>query len=317
MKVPDKSRSMARVVDILLELHRHGTVSRGELMEKFNITERTVYRDLNALSPIVEHTGTGQYQLIQKIQSSAGKTLHHSLSDFLNADIFFPERGADFWQFLDERAAEGHIKILHNDAEHSVKSDIRRHLNGIEKAIKKCHICQIVYTGKSRKIQPYRLINKRNIWYLLAADNGKLKSFSLSQISWLDISKEIFLRDDAITRMLEDNPDPWVTNESFEVRISVNSEIARYFRRRNLLPMQTIVHDTPSGMTLTCRAAHEKEILPLILYWIPNIQILEPDWLSKKLHTMLSHYLTDKKNAGDGQRQSLHTAKSTITNKES
>jgi predicted DNA-binding transcriptional regulator YafY len=32
-------------------------------MEKFKITERTVYRDLNALS-IVEHTGNGLYRLI-------------------------------------------------------------------------------------------------------------------------------------------------------------------------------------------------------------------------------------------------------------
>lgn len=54
MTIPTRSRSAERLVDILLELHLHGVVNRQALMHKFNITERTVYRDLNALSPIVE-----------------------------------------------------------------------------------------------------------------------------------------------------------------------------------------------------------------------------------------------------------------------
>jgi DeoR/GlpR family transcriptional regulator of sugar metabolism len=58
-----------------MELHLHGVVSRHALMQKFNITERTVYRDLNALSPIVEHTGGGQYRLIHAVQNSAGLVL--------------------------------------------------------------------------------------------------------------------------------------------------------------------------------------------------------------------------------------------------
>lgn len=44
-----RSRSAERLVDILVELHLNGVVNRSALMEKFKITERTVYRDLNAL----------------------------------------------------------------------------------------------------------------------------------------------------------------------------------------------------------------------------------------------------------------------------
>ena len=45
-----RSRSAERLVDILVELHLNGVVNRSALMTKFKITERTVYRDLNALS---------------------------------------------------------------------------------------------------------------------------------------------------------------------------------------------------------------------------------------------------------------------------
>ncbi|WP_368543515.1 HTH domain-containing protein [Enterobacter soli] len=58
-----RSRSAERLVDIILSLHRDGCVNRNDLMRKFGITERTVYRDLQALSPIVEHDGEGQYRL--------------------------------------------------------------------------------------------------------------------------------------------------------------------------------------------------------------------------------------------------------------
>ncbi|WP_217480889.1 HTH domain-containing protein [Enterobacter chuandaensis] len=73
-----RSRSAERLIDILLELHLHGVVNRSALMEKFKITERTVYRDLNALSPGVEHTGNGLYRLIHSAQSPGGRDLSYS-----------------------------------------------------------------------------------------------------------------------------------------------------------------------------------------------------------------------------------------------
>ena len=91
-----RSRSAERLVDILLELHLNGVINRSALMEKFNITERTVYRDLNALSPIVEHTGNGLYRLIHSAQSPGGQGLHHTLANFLNADSFSPKETRSF-----------------------------------------------------------------------------------------------------------------------------------------------------------------------------------------------------------------------------
>ena len=67
----------------------------------------------------------------------------------------------DFWQKLEARVDENHILILGNDAEHTVQRDIRRHLAKIEKSIKNHNVCQIVYKGKTRLINPYKLINKK------------------------------------------------------------------------------------------------------------------------------------------------------------
>ena len=292
MTTPARSRSAERLVDILMELHINGVVHRSDLMQKFKITERTVYRDLNALSPIVQHAGNGQYRLIHATPSSRGQGLHNAVANLLNADSFFPDRGAAFWQNLEARVEENHILILNNDAEHTVQKDIRLYLTAIEKSIKNRNVCQMTYKDKTRLVNPYKLINKKNIWYLQATENGRLKSFSLSQISWFDIQKESFILDPDTQELLERNLDPWVSEETFEVKIFTNKNISHYFKRRNLLPEQEIVAESHDGITIHCQAAHENQILPLIFYWLPNIQVLEPEWLRVKLFETLDGYLS-------------------------
>ncbi|URO01426.1 WYL domain-containing protein [Leclercia adecarboxylata] len=293
MTIPTRSRSAERLVDILLELHLHGAVNRQALMHKFNITERTVYRDLNALSPIVEHTGDGQYRLIHAPQGHAGQGLHHVIANFLNVDDYFPEKGRDFWEKLGTRAEENHIMILGNDAERKEKWDIHAQLAAFEKAIKSQQVCQILYKGKTRQVNPYKVINKKNIWYLQATEDGRLKSFSLSLIQWLDIFSDTFTPDNDTLELLEKNPDPWVSEETFEVDVLIPAAIAHYFKRRDLLPGQELLAEDKNGITLRCHAAHENQILPLLFYWLPNIQVLEPAWLKQKFVATLETYLTE------------------------
>ena len=286
MTIPTRSRSAERLVDILLELHLHGVVSRQALMHKFNITERTVYRDLNALSPIVERCGDGQYRLIH-----ARSGLHHAIANFLNVDSFFPETGREFWDKLESRVEDNHIMILGSEAERTGPRDIHSLLAGFEKAIKGQQVCQILYKGKSRQINPYKVINKKNIWYLQATEEKRLKSFSLSLVQWLDIRSETFTLDNDTLELLEKNPDPWVSEETFEVDVFIPTSIAHYFKRRDLLPDQEILTEEKHGITLRCQAAHENQILPLLFYWLPNIQVLEPAWLKQKFVGTLENYL--------------------------
>jgi len=291
MTIPTRSRSAERLVDILLELHLHGVVSRQALMHKFNITERTVYRDLNALSPIVERCGDGQYRLIHARPGHAEPGLHHVIANFLNVDDFFPETGRDFWDKLESRVEDNHIMIFGNDAERTGPKDIHSLLAGFEKAIKGQQVCHILYKGKSRQINPYKVINKKNIWYLQATEEKRLKSFSLSLVQWLDIRSETFTPDNDILELLEKNRDPWVSEETFEVEVFIPTHIAHYFKRRDLLPGQEILAEDKQGITLRCHAAHENQILPLLFYWLPNIQVLEPDWIKQRFVGTLENYL--------------------------
>jgi predicted DNA-binding transcriptional regulator YafY len=65
-----------------------------------------------------------------------------------------------------------------------------------------------------------------------------------------------------------------------------------YLKRRDLLPSQEIIHEDERGITLTCQASHENQIIPLIFYWLPNIDVLEPAWLKSKVLNTLQNYIT-------------------------
>ncbi|WP_223228200.1 WYL domain-containing protein, partial [Salmonella enterica] len=76
------------------------------------------------------------------------------------------------------------------------------------------------------------------------------------------------------------------------VVLFIYSNIAHYFLRRDLLPYQQLLHKHDNGITLSCKAAHKNQIVPLILYWLPNVEIIEPVWLKEAVLTMLGKYLT-------------------------
>ena len=282
-----RSRSAERLVDILIELQTYGIVNRCHLMEKFNITERTAYRDLNMLSSFIECCGAGEYRLIH----SKSPLLHNPLAKLLDADTFFPDRNELFWKRLEKRASDEHIRVLHPPAEHSVKNDLQRYLNLIEDAIQKHCVCNILYKNKTRVVHPYKLVNQKSIWYLMATESGKIKSFSLSKINWFDTKNEQFTVNNSILSLIDEYQDPWVSEEMFEVQFRINHSISGYFTRRDLLPQQEFLFKDESGETWRCRAAHKSQIMPLILFWLPNIEILKPEWLKMDFLNMLRSYL--------------------------
>ena len=93
MAVSTRNRSAERLIDILVELQNYGVVSRHNLMKKYNITERTAYRDLNMLSPFIEACGDGKYRLISARAGNQSKeSLHKSLARLLDTDAIFPDK---------------------------------------------------------------------------------------------------------------------------------------------------------------------------------------------------------------------------------
>lgn len=286
----EKESQGARLAAIIIELTLYGIVDKKKLTQQFSVTERTIYRDLNLLSPILEHCGDGKYAMI----TAPDKQVNSDLLVFLDAEKYLPQQDARFWKALPQRIQDKYICIDTDAVEHSVKDYLNKHFPILEMAIKENKACKILYKNKYRTVNPYKLTNRNAIWYLNATENNKIKSFSLGLIEWLEITPMIFDRDPEIDSVITHSRDAWVSQEKITVSLTVASDVAWYFKRRDLLPAQQIVEETQNGLKIICKAVSEKQILPLIQYWLPHITIDAPKWLDARLSKNIAHYMTNK-----------------------
>jgi predicted DNA-binding transcriptional regulator YafY len=84
----------------------------------------------------------------------------------------------------------------------------------------------------------------------------------------------------------------WLGSDRRRVLIKVSSQVATFFRRRNLLPNQVIEKEDPGGdILVSTTVAQAEELLPIIRYWIPHVHILEPSAMQQQLEESLASYL--------------------------
>ena len=68
--------------------------------------------------------------------------------------------------------------------------------------------------------------------------------------------------------------------------------MAGYFKRRNILPNQTLVKELEDGGVLvSTKVAFDEEVLKLVRYWIPHVTVVSPVKLQRALEDGLKEYL--------------------------
>ena len=64
-----------------------------------------------------------------------------------------------------------------------------------------------------------------------------------------------------------------------------------YFKRRNLLPQQTLLGETAEHLFVQTAMRHPDQILPIIRYWLPHVRVMEPASLADALKQSLAEGL--------------------------
>lgn len=280
----EKKTQGVRLATIIIDTYLYGVVDKYELAKRFKVSERTIYRDLNSLSLILEHKGDSKYGFSTVVE-------YYKMISFLGIDKYLPDFSQSFLKSVPKSIQTKSVLIQFNGIEHRIKTYLQKYYDKLRIAIENKNQCKILYNGKNRTINPYSLVCHNTIWYLKATEDSKLKSFSLNKIEWLDISNNTFSHNSNVTSILNENDTPWVSPEQFDIKLSVSSLISDYFKRRELLPNQVITEEYDDNLIITCSAVSEKQILPLIQYWIPNIKILEPEWLKLQYEKNLAEYI--------------------------
>lgn len=285
-----------RLAQILVKLNQGEKLDPQTLADEFGVNLRTVQRDLNvrfAYLPLQK--SDGRYHLdpaylgklntrdIERFAGLAGvRGLFPALSDDFLGDIF------------DSRLQSAFLVKGHSYEDLAGKADEFRLL---ERAIIARRRVTFDYTKEDVTRQyvgvaPLKLINHKGIWYLVARDSDKLKTFAFAKIERPTRLDSSFNHDPEVERMLKAEDGIWLGEEKKEIVFKIAREAAGYFKRRKLIANQVIEKELEDGgLIVSAKIGHVNQVLPIVRYWIPHIRIISPEGLQDEMEKEMRGYL--------------------------
>lgn len=135
-------------------------------------------------------------------------------------------------------------------------------------------------TGTRRRVQPYHLANRENLWYLIAFDpqRSALRTFALPRIARLETREETFARPEDFS------PESFFASAlgvlggegNYRVCIRFEPEVADRIREREWHESQSIT-DLPDGrLELVLRLGALAEVERWVLGWGAAAEVIEP-----------------------------------------
>lgn len=269
-----------RLSHILARLHQGDAVDKHQLAQDFQVDVRTIERDLGErLRGIVERSEDGQWQLTHTARSSIPAKHLHGYARMSGTENLFPDNSLRYLLeqlYRPEQQRTTHVQaIACEDLSPRTQEFVQ-----LQTAIEQKHSCSFSYKGKARNVQPYKLIHKNGVWYLAAEEGAKLKNFSIGLIENLQVDQcSYFVPKRSHKEYIDAKDDVWFTENTTEVLLRVTQEVAHYFIRRSLLPQQQQRQDSDGSLLVTTHINHIDQLLPIVRYWLPHVQIIQPvDW---------------------------------------
>jgi predicted DNA-binding transcriptional regulator YafY len=310
-----------RLLAIVLELQRRGKRRADDLAATFEISKRTVYRDVQALCeagvPVVALPGQGYslmegYFLPPLSFSTDEATMLLLGSDFIAEHFDAQYKAAaqsasrKIEAVLSQRLRQ-EVSYLQNSialVPMSVRVGESETLRTIRRAIIERKSVEFVYHTRfsedgtsqrnTRDADPYGLINFVGAWYLVAYCHLRkaLRNFRLDRIAELKILERSFIRP-AHFSLAEPAPD---NQRKLLIRALFDKEIADWVKEAKTFFVEEM-RDTPEGLLVTLRVRTENEVTHWLLGWGGKVKVLEPRSLQKRLIAEATQILENLKNA--------------------
>ncbi len=294
-----------RLLAIVLELQAKGWQRAEDLAARFEISKRTVYRDMQALSesgvPVVSVPGQG-YSLVEgyflpPLTFSADEALILLLGGGFMASNF----DAEYRQAA--QTAVSKIEAVLSDDLRAEVDYLRRSLRfinpgvagvpenllPIRRAIIQRRTLQFDYNARStdeigtakttRSADPYALINVGNRWYMVAYCHLRhaVRNFRVERIDQIQVLRRAFARPASFDiQMLEARPREVIVKALFDRAVGrwVQEEQAYYLGA---------AEERPDGLLVTLRVWREDDVLQWLLGWGGYVRVLEPESLRQRL----------------------------------
>lgn len=285
----DHDKISHRLALILIKLNSGDRFTVGDLSKEFNVSTRTIQRDLKRLQYLPIKSENGVYSLEEYCLGRLNFDDIRGFATLCGIKDLYPSLKDDFLvDLLNSKINQTYLVRGFNYEDLSSKT---KEFQIVNVAILTNKKLKFEYKAKRRVVNPYKLINNNGSWYLVADDGGVLKNFTFTKISKLLPLDENFEPNDDFLKIIEENQITWFSKTIIEVLLEVDMEVANYFERKRILPSQKIVEKLENAIIVSTKVSFEDEILRIVRYWIPHIKIISPKNLQEKLENGLRNYL--------------------------
>ena len=268
---------------ILTRLNMGERLVLEELATDYGVSVRTLSRDLNErLSYLPIQRDGNTYYLDPRYLGRSGKSDIKPILDMLGLSKIFPSFDALSFSRLSDKQIP---PFLFRDMKVEDVSNYEATFKALTVAVQNNQKCDFTYKGQRYQgASPYRLINDRGWWYLAAVHNDNIKSFKVAQINNVIPTVNTFTRRKAIDDEIASNAMLWLTDKPIEVIVKIDNAIAQHFADTVILPNQQQLKALEDGsLLLSSSITDKKQIIPILKYWLPDIEILSPSELKQSL----------------------------------
>lgn len=301
-----------RITAILIQLQSRRIVKAQDLAERFEISLRTVYRDINSLAeagvPIIGEAGVG-YSIMDGYRLPPVMFTKEEARTFITAEKLM-EKFTDFSTQSHYQSAMYKIKAVLRSTEKSMVENLENHievrhqprafhqpnsntLDILLKSISERKIAKILYVALSaaepveRVIEPVGVYHENNYWYTIAFCHlrNDYRNFRSDRVLQCDITDRPFVHKHAPLK--EFMQEAWEHENMRLVRIRMEKRVARYIReQRGFYGFASeIEHDDYIEMTFL--TASLDGFARWFMMIAPDACILEPETLKTTVRNLL------------------------------
>ncbi len=290
-----------RLVDIIVRLNNGETLNVEELAVQYSVSKRTIQRDFNRLSTL-NYAQTGKtYRLDNTNHGQLTQRDIERFAHFACIQDLLPEIDREF--FLDKLNQSIIIKGMYHENIEPKKQEFYC----IKEAIHNRHCIKFNYTSindrydpngkKSYVIKPYRLLNRRGVWYVVGVYGEGIRAFCFSQIDTIEVLKQQFVFNDDIAIIIDENDSIYYQDLVEEIILQIKAKKSGYFERRKILPNQSTITKLENGdILVSCKHINPDELMPRIKAWMPYITVIKPTYLQEQIVEELKTYLNQGEN---------------------
>jgi len=309
MKHQNYDKKIFRLLYILNQLDSRRVVSTPELAKEFNVSLRSVQRDIELLNetgfPLVS-CEKGKYAFSEGFSLKKSMISHEEAS--LLSFIYDMVRSLggkfddSFQGILRKVLGQGQDSTFYVKMPVGFKIEKDTpYYHELGDAIESSHKVAVDYVnqqGKQSKfiISPLKLVFYDGFWYVLSLreDTSELIKPRLDNIKGLRQLDERFKVTKNLRAMLDESVNVWFPEERNQrVLLEISPAAAEYFKKKVYFPVQKIVKEHKDGKLEleTMVSSQFMEVIPTIKQWIPHIKVLSPQILKAQVKKLVQEYL--------------------------